>query len=100
MQIEETTGEEMGELLGISLHAIARSLAPKTMRLQGEINHQKVLVLIDTGSTHSFIDPYVAKKAKLSMVDSHLTVKVANGATLPCLGFCKAIPVFFFFLKS
>lgn len=83
----------MRELLGISLHAIAESLAPKTMRLLGEINNQNVLILIDTSSTHSFIDPYVAKKAKLPMGDIQLTVKVANGGTLSYLGYCKAVPL-------
>ncbi|KAA8532322.1 hypothetical protein F0562_032355 [Nyssa sinensis] len=57
IQSEEFEREKVGELLRTSLHAIAGSVAPKTMRLFVEINHQKVLVLIDTGSTHSFIDP-------------------------------------------
>lgn len=83
--------EEVGKLLGISLHAIVGSLAPKTMRILAKINHQKVLILIDTGSTHSFIDPYVARNAKLLREDSHLTVQVANGAILPCLGYCKTV---------
>lgn len=57
LAVIETNEEEVGELLKISLHTIAGSLAPKTMRLFAEINHQKVLILIDTESTHSFIDP-------------------------------------------
>lgn len=61
------------------------------MILFAELNHHRVLVLIDTGSTHSFIDPNVARKANLSREESHLTVQVANGAILPCLGHCKAI---------
>lgn len=61
------------------------------MILFAELNHHRVLVLIDTGSTHSFIDPNVARKANLSREESHLTVQVANGAILPCLGHCKVI---------
>ncbi|KAF5475861.1 hypothetical protein F2P56_007623 [Juglans regia] len=61
----EEEEEELGELLSISLHAIAGSLSPKTMRVEGIINHQKVLILIDTSSTHSFMDSYVARKSKL-----------------------------------
>ncbi|KAG7944239.1 hypothetical protein I3843_15G089300 [Carya illinoinensis] len=75
---------EMRELLCISLHAMTCSLSPKTMRVEGLIIHQKVLILIDTGSTHSFVNPYVARKSKLPVGESQLTVKVANGDNLPC----------------
>ncbi|KAG7944870.1 hypothetical protein I3843_15G125100 [Carya illinoinensis] len=49
--------EEKGELLGISLNALAGAYALKTMRIAGVINKISVITLIDTGSTHSFIDP-------------------------------------------
>lgn len=79
------------ELFGISLHAIARSPSPKTMRLVGRINLQLVIILIDTGSTHSFIDVNVARRPKLPAKVSQLAVQVANGETLPCHGCCKEI---------
>lgn len=83
--------KKVGKLLGISLHAIAGSSAPKTRRLFAEINHQKVMILIDIGSTHSFIDPNVARKANLPREASLLTVQVTSGAILPCLSYCKAV---------
>ncbi|CAI9781959.1 unnamed protein product [Fraxinus pennsylvanica] len=86
-------GEEEAELLGISLHDVVGSLAPKTMRLTGVINKIGVIVLIDTGRTHSFIDPNVARKAKLTVEVSQMTVTLANGANIPYLGLCKAIPL-------
>lgn len=55
------------------------------------INSKKVLVLIDTRNTHNFVDPYVARRSKLSMGKSQLTVKVANGDSLPCQDLCKAV---------
>jgi hypothetical protein len=79
---ESSQGE--GELLRISLHAIASSPAPKTMRMMGRLNNQFVVVLIDTGSTNNFVDPDVARKEKLPIQESTtLTVIVANGATIP-----------------
>ncbi|KAJ0101559.1 hypothetical protein Patl1_05236 [Pistacia atlantica] len=72
---------------------MAGSLSPKTMRIEGFINSQKVLILIDIGSTHSFVDPYVARKSKLPMGKSQLTVKVANGDSLLCQGYCRAVPI-------
>lgn len=47
--------------------------------------------MIDIGSTHNFIDPYVARKVKQPMGKSQLTIKVANGAILPCLGLCRGL---------
>ena len=92
IQPEEPTkkGEKLGELLGISLNAMTGSLSPKTMRIEGFINNQRVLVLVDTGSTHNFMDPIVARRAKLPVGENHLTVKVANGDNIPCTGYCRA----------
>jgi len=86
--------EEEGELLEISLHTIVGAPAPKTMRLIGYINTLEVVILIDTGSTHSFLDPDVAKKAKLPAHGGRmLSVKVANGDSVPCQGYCAAVQV-------
>jgi hypothetical protein len=49
----------------ISLYAIIGSLHPKTMRIEGWIGSQKVLILIDSGSTHNFADTSICKKAHL-----------------------------------
>lgn len=74
--------EEEGKLLGIFLYALARTLMPRTMRLVGRIKSIEVIILIDTGSTHSFVDPNVARKAQLSADKMGLlTVMVADGAT-------------------
>ena len=54
------------------------SLSPKTMRIEGFINNQRVLVLVDTRSTHNFVDPNVAKRAKLAVGESHLTILVPS----------------------
>lgn len=78
----------------ISLNAIARESAPKSMWLDRSINNQVVVVLIDTGSTHSFLDPNVARRAKLPVHEtSRLTFKVANGDSFNCQGYCSAVQV-------
>jgi hypothetical protein len=62
---EETEAEvepHEAELLGISLHALARATTPRTMRVMGKIREQLVVVLIDTGSTHSFVDQNLARR--------------------------------------
>jgi hypothetical protein len=81
-----------GELLGISLHALVGSPTPCTMRLMGKIGAQMVVVLIDTGSTHSFIDPNIAKKASMPIHSGEkLTIMVADRATFPCQGCCTSV---------
>lgn len=54
------------------------------MRLVGKVNQQSIIVLIDTSSTHNFMDINVIRRAKLPIKESNLTVKVANGDTLLC----------------
>ncbi|KAA8515066.1 hypothetical protein F0562_018147 [Nyssa sinensis] len=82
---------QQAEMLGVSLHAIVGAPSPKTMRLVGKIGTCSVIVLIDIDSTHSFIDVNVARRAKLPVKEGHLAVQVANGDTLPCFGYCKAV---------
>lgn len=55
------------------------------------MNHQMVIVLIDTDSTHSFMDKNMAKRSRLLVENSHLAVQVANRDTLPCQGYYKEV---------
>jgi len=43
----------------ISLHALSGMSSPQTLKIQGYIKHHKVMVLIDSGSTHNFIQKLV-----------------------------------------
>lgn len=52
---EELERETM-ENLKISLHAITGCANPKTMRVMGRVETCPVVILIDIGSTHNFID--------------------------------------------
>lgn len=62
------------------------------MRLMGKVSSQEVIVLIDTGSTYTFVNPNVARKAHLSADGKgQLTVMVVDGATLSCQGHCKVV---------
>jgi hypothetical protein len=39
----------------ISLNALTRFSAPKTLKLIGYIKNQKVIILVESGNTHNFI---------------------------------------------
>uniref|UniRef100_A0A2N9F7Y1 Reverse transcriptase/retrotransposon-derived protein RNase H-like domain-containing protein n=1 Tax=Fagus sylvatica TaxID=28930 RepID=A0A2N9F7Y1_FAGSY len=82
-------GDEGAE---ITLCAPLGSTSPSTMRLIAIINGQKVVVLIDTGSTHNFMDKGLATSLKLQVDNnSCFGVKVANGQIIKTMGECKAI---------
>ena len=44
----------------IYVHALAGLSAPQTMKIVGYMKKKKVIVLIDSGSTHNFIDKKIA----------------------------------------
>lgn len=45
----------------ISLHAITGFVGPRMMRIKGKIGRQWVVILIDTRSTHNFVDQALLK---------------------------------------
>ena len=76
----------------ISLHALSGQVAPQTIRVVGQINGHNVVVLIDGGSTHYFIQEKMAHFLKLPAFPSPgLSVLVGNGAELPCTQICSDV---------
>lgn len=74
----------------ISLNALVDNKSTSTIRLQGTVKGRKVHLLIDSGSTHSFVDMNLVKQLKLTPeVDSLLLVKVANGNSMVVDSVCK-----------
>ncbi|KAF5480441.1 hypothetical protein F2P56_001190 [Juglans regia] len=64
----------------ISLHAIIGFMHPKTMRVKGKIGNRWVVIIIDSGSTHNFLDPVVLSRVHIPLVnEDKIRVKVANG---------------------
>ena len=52
------------------------------------------MILIDSGSTHNFIDAALVSKLHIHVDTSQiLEVKVANGAVIKTQGVCKAVPI-------
>ena len=74
----------------VSLHAMAGVPATDTFRLYGFINKKHVTILIDSGSTHNFIQPRVAKFLNLPVKDTlPLMVMVGNGSVMTCSQLCS-----------
>jgi hypothetical protein len=82
--------DSLADDLGISLHALTGISATNTMQLKITIAGTKLLALVDSGSTHTFIDDQVVSRLGLDiMLRPGLSVKVANGEKVQSYGVCK-----------
>lgn len=86
--------EEAPDVAEISLNAIAGVSTGKMMKLKIVIADQPLLALIDTGSTHNFINATTVKSLDLATSPRPgMRVAVANGEHLPSSGICKQVLV-------
>ncbi|KAD2805542.1 hypothetical protein E3N88_38919 [Mikania micrantha] len=92
--VDEDDSEVVSESVGteeihseVSFHAISGSFLPQTLRLPGKILNTDVVVLIDGGSTHNFLEQALVDRFGLQ-VDTgvRLDVVVANREKLTCVG--------------
>ncbi|KAJ0744829.1 putative nucleotidyltransferase, Ribonuclease H [Helianthus annuus] len=83
----ESEPEPIDDLPEVSFHAITGALHPQTIRLVGKIGNKQVLVLVDGGSTHNFIDQSLVTRFGLTVSqEAKLEVMVANRERLTCMG--------------
>ena len=65
---------------------------PQTLKIQGYIKKKKVIVLIDSGSTHNFIHSKIAKDLNCFIYPApEFQVMVGDGKTINCEGKCHNI---------
>jgi hypothetical protein len=70
--VDVISSEELTPM--ISCNALARISTPQTLKIEGYIKKKKVIVLIDSGSTHNFIH-YKLAKALNSLYIQHQSFK-------------------------
>ncbi|KAL5732392.1 hypothetical protein ACOSQ2_032084 [Xanthoceras sorbifolium] len=71
----------------IPLHAMSGTSHPETIRVVGRMKNKDVIVFIDGGSTHNFIDHSTTTKLALPIVsDKTFQVMVGNGEQIECKG--------------
>jgi hypothetical protein len=64
------------------------------MRLIGWIGSHKITVLVDSGSTHNFLDSSIGRKLNVSISrEQKSKVKVANGEVVVRKGKCMQLEV-------
>jgi hypothetical protein len=83
--------EDQEAILEISFHAIAGTTHPQTPRVMGRLRSK---VLIDSGSTHNFIDQSIINKYELPVVPNRkFQVTVANGEKIDCTWLCPSLTI-------
>ncbi|KAJ3703314.1 hypothetical protein LUZ61_007019 [Rhynchospora tenuis] len=65
----------------------------QTLKFKGELGSTPICVLIDTGSTHSFINPALVDSAKWPVsTTTPLNVRITNGAAMTTSTVCQQLP--------
>lgn len=73
--------------LFLLLFATAQSSAPsnRTMQFKGPLQGHDILILVNSGSSHSFLSSTVASTVQgLHQLDSPVSVQVADGGSISC----------------
>jgi hypothetical protein len=76
----------------ISLNDLTGFSAPQTLKLISYIKHQKVIILVDSGSTHNFIHHCIAQETHCYIhVVKNFQIMIANGGSMKCGGRCENV---------
>ncbi|KAL0398579.1 UNVERIFIED_CONTAM: Retrovirus-related Pol polyprotein from transposon.6 [Sesamum radiatum] len=82
-QDEYSVGEEDARDVTVSLHAMKGDINCKTLRMNGLVGDKEILILIDCGSTHCFVDEKVAGILGCKLEETTpMVVRVADGSKL------------------
>lgn len=84
-EVEEPRDEPDTELAQISLNALSGVIAFQTFRVTGNYGKKPMQLLLDSGSTHNFLDINLAEKMGCIIQDSSpMMVKVVDGSKMLC----------------
>ena len=78
----------------ITLYALSGTPTSGTIRVMGRIKHKSFVILVDSGSTHNFIDAALVSQLHIHVDTSQiLEVKVANGDLIKTQGVCEEVTI-------
>jgi hypothetical protein len=76
----------------ISLNALTSFSAPQTLKLIGYIKHRKVIILVDSGSTHTFIHRRISQETHFYIhAVNNFQIMIANDGSMKCRGHCENV---------
>ncbi|CAA0813637.1 Unknown protein, partial [Striga hermonthica] len=80
----------------ISMNAMAGIRGPRTMWLSAWVKDRKIVVLVDNGSSHNFINAELSQRLNLPTTNIEpFEVRVANGERLQCTKSFRKVPIRF-----
>jgi hypothetical protein len=76
----------------ISLNALTGFSSPQTLKIIGYIKHRKVIIIVDSGSTHTFIHHRIAQETHSYIhVVNNFQIMISNGGSMKCGGRCENV---------
>ena len=94
MELMGGNGKDVGTLHAISLHALVGTEDHHTMRLEGRIKNQFLMILVDSVSSHNFLNQNTAKRLNCGVkLISALKITIANGEIMKTHEMCKGVTV-------
>ena len=76
---------ETGQCCHLSLQAVSGGETTETIRLRAQVGNQIMIMLIDSGSSHSFLNTEFAHRAQCNIIAAPAAqVKLANGSLVSC----------------
>jgi hypothetical protein len=76
----------------ISLNSLTGFFASQPLKLIGYIKHQKVIIVVDSGSTHNFIHRHIAQETQCYIhVVNNFQIMFANDGSMKCGGCCENV---------
>jgi hypothetical protein len=71
----------------ISLNALIGFSSPQTLKLNGYMKNRKVIILVESGSTHNFIHRCIAQEVNCYIyVVNNFQIMIINGGSMKCGG--------------
>lgn len=90
--MQDIPSSEGTEVSHISMHAIVGVPHFQTMTVTGVYNKRPVHILIDSGSTHNFLDETMAIKLGCKMANTRpMSVSIADGSQLMTRATCQGL---------
>ncbi|KAL3621494.1 hypothetical protein CASFOL_036406 [Castilleja foliolosa] len=89
--VVETTKAEVEEEQDceVSIHSLKGQVPTDTIKLAGKVKNNGLVILVDSGNIHSFIDPSAVHRIKCDVeVTNPLQVNVAGGGNIICSSKC------------
>lgn len=64
------------------MHALQGQAAGRVIKVKGLVRKRNLVVMIDSGSTHSFLDETTANNLQCDLQETPFSVLIANGTKM------------------